>query len=191
MNDVYKSTLEFCPFFEDSFFDYFWLQFRFSVAFINYVFFGMGIWNKDIHLFLISIGLSLNESFAALFQKILGFESIFPECGDVLSTPPILATTISFFYIIQIFYQISGKFGGFELSYYHSFLISFWNIFSLYSLFYLSYNSYFQIALGIIFGLCFAWIYIFILIAFIFPYERNIINFFNSFGPEIFENKNK
>lgn len=176
MDDIFNTILLNCPWVEDNWINWFWSYFSYSLLFLEYVMYGISIWDHDVRIFIISIGLTLNSILIYAFQKIYLVGSPFPGCGDKFVMPSGFSQQISFFYIAYFgfIFLRDGLINSYRLH-----VITIWTIFTLYSLVYFPFATHFQILFGCILGMFFGSIYLIFSIYILFPYADSLLSIKN------------
>lgn len=149
MDDIFNNVISNCPWVENNFVNWFWSRFGLSLFFLHFVMYGISIWDKDIYIFILSIGLSVNSLIIWGFHVFFSVSSPFPGCGEQFGLPSNFSQQISFFYITYFGCLVHKDA---QINSYRLHVISVWTTFTLYSLLYFPINTHFQILLGCLLG---------------------------------------
>lgn len=156
MNLVRIISLNNCPFYEDTFFEWTLLYSRFAVLQLQFFLYGVSIIYGDSHTLVFGIACTIDTLLIYSISHNLAYESYFYLCGDDYLLPSFTAHHFSFFVFSLLAHvlvnDVRVKVKSFVF-------ILFWYQFTLYGEISLSTNNITNILMsicsGIIFALCF------------------------------------
>src|SRR4051812_4599847 len=125
MNDNFFKLIYNCPWVSNNVFDLFWSFFRSALSFLTWAMYGISIWVDDIHVFVVSNGLLLNQITISLYQRIFDHSPIFVGCGGYWGTPSDFSQQVSFFFSLFFHYLFIKER---DINIHTIFLVSIWGV---------------------------------------------------------------
>jgi hypothetical protein len=176
MDDIKFHNQLVCPWARDSIISWIFVHTRLSIFLLQFILYGISLWNHEIHIFFVGLGLSANMLINTALQQYFKQNVPFPGCGENWGLPSFYAQQVMFFYVMFITYPAFWKT---RTSSMRAALISIWCIFTIYGQLYLNYNHPTQIIVGALIGIVFGITYQGILFFYIAPnYESMRKNYF-------------